>query len=319
MEYDLPQVEKEFMEAIEFLKGFNIVDSEYFINEAIRKNKKILAEGAQGSLLDVDFGSYPFVTSSNTMTAGACTGLGIAPKHVGKVFGIFKAYCTRVGSGPFPTEQFNEDGELIRKRGNEFGSTTGRPRRCGWIDLPALRYAIMLNGVTELLMMKADVLDSFEEIKVCTHYKLADGTLTDRIPYDMNAEAFEPVYTSLKGWNKDLTGVTKLSAFPVELNQYIAYLEKELHVPITVISVGPDRIQTIERKAKSSNKAKPAAKAKSSTVASKKSTSKKTKPVVKKSAVAKPAKKVKTTAAKKTKPVVAKKSAKKPATKKLAR
>ncbi|HVD97142.1 MAG TPA: adenylosuccinate synthase [Cytophagaceae bacterium] len=244
-EYDLPALEKDFFEAIEFIKKFNIVDSEYFINDCIKNNQTILAEGAQGSLLDIDFGSYPFVTSSNTMAAGACTGLGIAPAHVGNVFGIFKAYCTRVGGGPFPTELLNEEGETLRKEGNEFGSTTGRPRRCGWIDLPALKYAIMLSGVTEMLMMKADVLNSFKEIKVCTHYKLTDGTLTDMLPYDLCDQNYEPVYKTMKGWNCSLQGISSYENLPAELSDYISFLESQLNVPITVVSVGPDRTQTI--------------------------------------------------------------------------
>jgi len=244
-EYDLAATEKDFFEAIEFLKSLNLVDSEYLINKYIDENTTILAEGAQGSLLDVDFGSYPFVTSSNTMAAGACTGLGVAPKHIGKVYGIFKAYCTRVGGGPFPTELLNEDGETLRKEGNEFGSTTGRPRRCGWIDLPALKYAIMLNGVTHLLMMKADVLNSFKEIKVCTHYKLKNGDQVDCLSYDVMEDGIEPVYETLKGWNKSLTGITEFDDLPSELLKYIEYLEKALNVPVTVVSVGPDRKQTI--------------------------------------------------------------------------
>jgi adenylosuccinate synthase len=246
-EYDLTEVENDFFSAIEFLKGFNLIDSEYLINDLIKSNYTILAEGAQGSLLDIDFGSYPFVTSSSTMAAGACTGLGIAPKHVGNVYGIFKAYCTRVGSGPFPTELNNVVGEKIRKEGNEFGSTTGRPRRCGWIDLPALKYAIMLNGVTHLLMMKADVLNSFEEISVCTHYKLPSGKLIDCLPYDMNDEVMEPVYKTLKGWNCDLSKVKNLEELPEALFNYISFLETELEVPITILSIGPDRTQTIVR------------------------------------------------------------------------
>jgi len=244
-EYDLPALEKDFFEAVEFIKNFNLIDSEYFINEAIQNKQTILAEGAQGSLLDIDFGSYPFVTSSNTMAPGACTGLGIAPAHIGKVFGIFKAYCTRVGSGPFPTEQLNEEGDTLRKEGNEFGSTTGRPRRCGWIDLPALKYAIMLNGVTEMLMMKADVLNSFKEIKVCTHYKLKDGSLTDKLPYDLCDESYEAVYKVVKGWNCSLSGISSFDNLPKELSDYIALLENELKVPISVVSVGPDRTETI--------------------------------------------------------------------------
>jgi adenylosuccinate synthase len=244
-EYTLEETEKDFFDAIEFLKGFNLVDSEYMINDAIRSKQTILAEGAQGSLLDVDFGSYPFVTSSTTMAAGACTGLGIAPAHVGEVFGIFKAYCTRVGGGPFPTELDNAEGETLRKVGNEFGSTTGRPRRCGWIDLPALKYAIMLNGVTQMLMMKADVLNSFKTIKICTHYKLKNGKLTEMLPYDIMEEIAEPVYVEKKGWNCDLKGRNSYGELPAELLDYVSFLEKELQVPISVISVGPDRIQTI--------------------------------------------------------------------------
>jgi adenylosuccinate synthase len=204
-----------------------------------------LAEGAQGSLLDVDFGSYPFVTSSNTTCAGVCTGLGIAPSKIGQVYGIFKAYCTRVGEGPFPTELFDEVGEKIRKNGNEYGATTGRSRRCGWIDLPALKYAIMINGVTQLTMMKVDVLDDFDEINICTHYKLKNGTLTDAMPFDLCNEDILPVYKTMKGWNTDLTGVTDYKSLPSELIDYINYLEEELKVPINIVSVGPNRKQTI--------------------------------------------------------------------------
>ncbi|TAH25745.1 MAG: adenylosuccinate synthase [Cytophagales bacterium] len=245
--FDFLEVEKDFFKAVEFLKTFNLVDSEYMINDAINNKKSILAEGAQGSLLDIDFGSYPFVTSSNTMTAGACTGLGIAPKNIGKVFGIFKAYCTRVGSGPFPSELNDIDGETLRKKGNEFGSTTGRARRCGWIDLPALKYAIMLNGVSNLLMMKADVLNEFEEIKVCTHYKLSNGELTDKLPYDVVEEHIEPIFKTIKGWNCSLSGISDASNLPLALKDYITYLEQELRVPITLVSVGPDRVETILR------------------------------------------------------------------------
>ena len=244
-EYDLTESEKEFFDAVEFIKKFNIIDSEYVINDSIKNKETILAEGAQGSLLDIDFGSYPFVTSSTTMAAGACTGLGIAPSSVGNVFGIFKAYCTRVGGGPFPTELLNIEGETLRKEGNEFGSTTGRPRRCGWIDLPALKYAIMLSGVTELMMMKADVLNSFKEIKVCTHYKLSNGNIVDTLPFDITEEKFEPVYKTMKGWNQSLAGINNYDAFPAELSDYIKLLEDELHVPITIVSVGPDRTETI--------------------------------------------------------------------------
>jgi adenylosuccinate synthase len=244
IEFNWPELEAQFFEAIAFLKEFNLIDSEYFINEELKKGSTILAEGAQGSLLDIDFGSYPFVTSSNTVTAGACTGLGIAPSRIGEVFGIFKAYSTRVGSGPFPTELLDEEGEKMRKQGNEFGSTTGRPRRCGWIDLPSLKYSIMINGVTQLLMMKADVLDAFPTIKVCTHYKLSDGTITEALPYESITQKITPVYTDLKGWNTSLVGVTNES-MPNELKDYILYLEKALEVPITVVSIGPDRSQTI--------------------------------------------------------------------------
>lgn len=246
-EYQLDEIEKDFFDAIEFLKGFNLVDSEYMINHLIKTKHTILAEGAQGSLLDIDFGSYPFVTSSSTMAAGACTGLGIAPVHIGNVYGIFKAYCTRVGSGPFPTELNNALGETLRKEGNEFGSTTGRPRRCGWIDLPALKYAIMLNGVTHLLMMKADVLNCFEEIQICTHYKLPSGDLIDTLPYDLTDEIIEPVYKSMKGWNCSLKDVNSFDALPEALEKYIQYLEAQLEVPVTVLSMGPDRTQTIIR------------------------------------------------------------------------
>jgi len=246
IEYNWPELEKQFFEAISFLKDFNLIDSEYFINDELKKNSSVLAEGAQGSLLDIDFGSYPFVTSSNTVTAGACTGLGIAPSKVGEVYGIFKAYSTRVGSGPFPTELLNEEGERMRKEGNEFGSTTGRPRRCGWIDLPSLKYSIMINGVTQLLMMKADVLSIFPVIKACTHYKLADGTVTESLPYEFVDQKIVPVYTELPGWNTTLSG-TQESDLPTNLLAYVSFLEKSLDVPISLISIGPDRTQTILR------------------------------------------------------------------------
>jgi adenylosuccinate synthase len=249
IEYNWPELEKQFSEAVSFLKSFNLIDSEYFINDELKKNSSVLAEGAQGSLLDIDFGSYPFVTSSNTVTAGACTGLGIAPSKIGEVYGIFKAYSTRVGSGPFPTELVNEEGERMRKEGNEFGSTTGRPRRCGWIDLPSLKYSIMINGVTQLLMMKADVLSIFPIIKVCTHYKLADGSITETMPYEFVNQKIVPVYTELPGWNTPLSG-TNESDLPANLLSYVAFLEKSLGVPISLISIGPDRSQTILRKNK---------------------------------------------------------------------
>jgi len=243
----LSELEKVFFEAVEFFKTLNLVDSEYEVNGYLVSGKKVLAEGAQGSLLDIDFGSYPFVTSSTTMAAGACTGLGVAPSKIGEVFGIFKAYCTRVGSGPFPTELFDEVGQAMRKEGNEFGSTTGRPRRCGWIDLPALRYSIMINGVTQLFMMKADVLNIFKEIQVCTHYKLADGSVVDKLTYELNTAEVEPVYKTLPGWNKSLSDVGSYEQFPKELKDYVSFLEKELGVPIKMVSVGPDRKQTILR------------------------------------------------------------------------
>jgi adenylosuccinate synthase len=245
-EYSLDEMETAWFEGIEVLKTLTFIDSENYLHKAIREDKKILAEGAQGSLLDIDFGSYPFVTSSNTVAAGACTGLGVAPNSIGSAFGIFKAYCTRVGSGPFPTELDNEVGERMRKEGNEFGSTTGRARRCGWLDIPALRYACRLNGITELYMMKADILSIFEEIHVCTHYKI-NGVQTDEMPYDLLDGKVEPVYTTLKGWNTDLTQIRTIEAFPKELSDYIAFIEKELEVPITYVSVGPDREQTIVR------------------------------------------------------------------------
>ncbi len=245
--YDWAALETQFMDAVNFLRQFKLIDSEYFINNELKSGSTILAEGAQGSLLDIDFGSYPFVTSSNTVTAGACTGLGVAPSHIGEVYGIFKAYSTRVGSGPFPTELLDEEGDLMRKQGNEFGSTTGRPRRCGWIDLPSLKYSIMINGVTQLLMMKADVLNIFKTIKVCTKYKLSDGSITETVPYELVNEKIEPIYTEVKGWNTSLENITN-DHMPVELADYIRLLETALNVPITLLSTGPDRKQTIHRK-----------------------------------------------------------------------
>ncbi|MCZ4409236.1 adenylosuccinate synthase [Cryomorphaceae bacterium 1068] len=245
-EYDITEKEKAWFEGIAVIKGLTLIDSEHELNQALKAGKKILAEGAQGSLLDIDFGSYPFVTSSNTIAAGACTGLGVAPNRIGEVIGIFKAYCTRVGSGPFPTELFDETGERLRKEGHEFGATTGRPRRCGWIDLPALKYAIMINGVTMLNMTKADVLSIFDEIKVCTHY-IYRGEKIDYLPYDVTGEKIEPVYDSVPGWKKDLTQLNSEEDFPQELSDYVDYLEKALETPITVVSVGPDRNQTIVR------------------------------------------------------------------------
>ncbi len=245
--YDLASMEPEWFAAIESLKKYQQIESEHYINDAYKNNKAILAEGAQGSLLDIDFGSYPFVTSSNTICAGACTGLGIAPNRIGKVFGIFKAYCTRVGSGPFPTELHDEIGDKIRNNGREFGSVTGRPRRTGWLDLPALKYAVMINGVTELMMMKADILSGFETIQVCTHYNY-QGKKIDYLPYDCSPELLSPVYTSLKGWNQDLTGLSSPEQMPEALNEYISFIEKEVGVPISIVSVGPDRTQTLMRK-----------------------------------------------------------------------
>ena len=245
-EYNLTASEKEWFESIEALKSLKHIESEHFMNDALRNNKKVLAEGAQGSLLDIDFGSYPFVTSSNTVCAGACTGLGIAPNKIGKVFGIFKAYCTRVGSGPFPTELDDETGEQMRKKGNEFGSTTGRARRCGWLDIPALKYACTINGVTQLIMMKADVLSIFDTINICTHYSYKEKII-DYLPYDHSSESIKPIYKQLKGWNKDLTGLNSPEAMPAELNNYIDFIESELNIPITIVSVGPDRTQTLIR------------------------------------------------------------------------
>ena len=242
--YDLPALEKEWMAGIEVLKSLDAVDSEHFLNNALLAGKKILAEGAQGTMLDIDFGTYPFVTSSNTVTAGTCTGLGIAPNKIGSVIGIFKAYCTRVGSGPFPTELLDEVGESIRQEGREFGSTTGRPRRCGWIDLVQLKYAIMINGVTELSMMKADILSIFDTIKICTHYEI-DGEKISDFPYDVNDLDVKPIYIEMDGWKKDLTALSQYNDAPIELKNYVEYLEKELNVPITLVSVGPDRKQTL--------------------------------------------------------------------------
>ncbi len=248
LDFDLDSLEKEFFAAVEVLTSLPLIDSEQYFAEAQKQEKKILAEGAQGSLLDIDFGTYPFVTSSNTTAAGACTGLGIAPNKIENVIGIFKAYATRVGSGPFPTELFDNDGETLGRVGNEFGATTGRARRCGWIDLVALKYAITINGVTELNMMKADVLSGFEQIKVCTHYEY-NGEKIAHLPFDIDAKYVKPIYETLEGWQEDLTGIKSANELPNALNHYIEYLEKHLEVPITVVSVGPDRTQTLFRKA----------------------------------------------------------------------
>ena len=245
----LPEKEEAFFASVEFLKQFNFVDSEYLINQVLEDGLSVLAEGAQGSMLDIDFGSYPFVTSSNTTTAGACTGLGISPRQIGEVFGIFKAYCTRVGSGPFPTELLDEEGEKMRQEGREFGATTGRPRRCGWLDLPALKYAIMINGVTQLIMMKVDVLNIFDTINICTHYKLPDGTTTDQVPYDLCDAGITPVYKEMNGWATTLENLHNYDELPEALSTYIGFLEAELGLPISFISTGPDRQAIIHREA----------------------------------------------------------------------
>jgi adenylosuccinate synthase len=246
IQYNLAEMENEFFEAIETLKKLQFIDSEAYLFQALKDGKSILAEGAQGSLLDVDFGTYPFVTSSNTTAAGACTGLGIAPNKIKDVYGIFKAYTTRVGSGPFPTELFDEVGETMARIGNEFGSVTGRKRRCGWLDLVALKYAVQINGVTQLMMMKGDVLSGFEELKVCTAYKYR-GEIIDHLPYNIEEENVSPVYKSFKGWHADLTGLTQYADLPTELKDYVSFIEAEVGVPIKIISVGPDRTQTISR------------------------------------------------------------------------
>lgn len=245
IQYDLEALEKEWFEGVEKMKQYKVIDSEYHINKHISNGGSVLAEGAQGSLLDIDFGSYPYVTSSNTICAGACTGLGIAPQQIGDVYGIFKAYCTRVGSGPFPTELFDNDGQKLRDNGNEYGSVTGRPRRCGWIDLVALRYTIMINGVNKLVMMKSDVLDSFDTIKACVSYTV-DGIETEDLPFDIS-ETIKPNYIDIPGWKADMTSMRSENEFPEEFNNYITFLEEELGVPISIVSVGPDRSQTIIR------------------------------------------------------------------------
>lgn len=244
-DYDITEVEAKWLEGIEYLRQFKIIDSEHVINKALKSGKTLLCEGAQGTMLDVDFGSYPFVTSSNTICAGACAGLGIGPNKVGEVYGIMKAYCTRVGAGPFPTELFDATGDRIRQLGHEYGAVTGRERRCGWIDLVALRYSIMINGVTKLIMMKSDVLDDFDTIKACVAYKCDGQTVTD-FPFSIEGN-IEPVYKELKGWNKDMTKMTREDEFPKEFKDYVDFLEKELETPIAIISIGPDREQTIIR------------------------------------------------------------------------
>ncbi len=244
-DYDITQLEKDWMEGIEYLKQFTFIDSEHQINGYLKDDKSVLAEGAQGTMLDIDFGSYPFVTSSNTVCAGACTGLGIAPNKIGDVYGIFKAYCTRVGSGPFPTELFDETGDKMCDIGHEFGSVTGRRRRCGWIDLVALKYAIMINGVTQLIMMKSDVLDTFDTIKACVAYDI-DGKETEEFPFEIN-DNVKPIYVELPGWQTDMTKMQSENEFPEEFNQYVSFLEDQLQTPIKIVSVGPDREQTIIR------------------------------------------------------------------------
>lgn len=241
---DLLQMEEDWFNAIDQLKTMNLIDSEHYLNSALRARKKILAEGAQGSLLDIDFGSYPFVTSSTTTCAGSCTGLGIAPNRINKVFGIFKAYCTRVGSGPFPTELFDSIGEELRANGHEFGATTGRPRRCGWLDIPALKYAVEINGVTNLIMMKSDVLSGFDIIKICTHYNY-QGEIIDHLPYSSEDGLIEPVYTEMPGWKEDLTSLESYEQMPETFKSYIKFVEDQIGVPISILSVGPNRTQTI--------------------------------------------------------------------------
>lgn len=244
-EYDLASIEKDWFEGLECLKKFTFIDSEHYINDCLKDGKSVLCEGAQGTMLDIDFGSYPFVTSSNTVCAGACTGLGVAPRSIGNVYGIFKAYCTRVGSGPFPTELFDEIGDSMREKGHEFGSVTGRPRRCGWIDLVALKYAIMINGVTDLIMMKSDVMDNFETINACVAYEI-DGKITETFPFDLSNGA-KPIFTELPGWQTEMSQMHSEDEFPEEFNNYLSFLEDELKVKIKIVSVGPDRDQTIER------------------------------------------------------------------------
>lgn len=244
-DFELEVSENDFFMAIEFLKEFKLIDSEYYVNEKLRADNAVLAEGAQGSLLDIDFGSYPFVTSSNTMVAGACTGLGIAPSAVGEVYGIFKAYCTRVGSGPFPTELNTEIGEKLREVGHEVGATTGRPRRTGWLDLPALKYSVMINGVTQLFMMKADILGYFDEIKICTSYKLDSGEETEQLSFEMMSQDVEPIYKTFESWDTFDAIPTSLDELPFQLKKYIRFIEEEVGVPITVVSMGPDRTETV--------------------------------------------------------------------------
>ncbi|HDZ41198.1 MAG TPA: adenylosuccinate synthase [Bacteroidetes bacterium] len=239
----IEEYEKEWFEGIELLKKFRIINTEYYINKSLNEEKRILAEGAQGTMLDIDFGSYPYVTSSNTISAGACSGMGVSPRKTGRIYGIFKAYCTRVGSGPFPTELHNKTGQKLRDNGYEYGSTTGRPRRCGWLDMPALKYSCMINGVTSLFMTKADVLTGFEKIKVCTAYKTGNS-FVEELPFDVNAD-IEPVYIEMKGWSEDITGIREYDMLPAALKEYVSFIEKETGIPVNIVSVGPDRSETI--------------------------------------------------------------------------
>ena len=244
--YNIAEMEREWFKALEYLKNFKLIDSEHVVNEFLQDDKSVLAEGAQGTLLDIDFGSYPYVTSSNTICAGCCSGLGIAPRNIGDVYGIFKAYCTRVGEGPFPTELKDQTGEEMCERGHEFGSVTGRKRRCGWIDLVALRYSIMINGVTKLIMMKSDVLDTFDKIKACVAYRINGEEMT-KFPFEVAEVDVEPIYVEIDGWKTDMTNMKSENEFPEEFNAYLTFLEEELNVPIVIVSVGPDRAQTIVR------------------------------------------------------------------------
>mgnify|MGYP006281545883 CR=1 FL=1 len=246
LDFELSEFEKEWFEGIDMLKKFRILNTEYFINKELNEGKKILAEGAQGTMLDIDFGSYPFVTSSNTISGGACSGMGISPRTIGNIFGIFKAYCTRVGEGPFPTELNNEKGKELQDKGHEYGATTGRPRRCGWLDLPALKYSCMINGITSLFLTKSDVLSGFDKIKVCTSYKI-NNSLSEELPYDINAD-IEPVYIEMDGWKEDITGIRHYDNLPAGLKEYVSYIENQTGIPVDIISVGPDRSQTIVRK-----------------------------------------------------------------------
>ena len=243
--YTLSEAESQFWEAVSMLRKMQLIDSEYFINKKLEQDVTILAEGAQGSLLDIDFGSYPFVTSSTTTAAGACTGLGVAPGRIGEVFGIFKAYCTRVGGGPFVTELTDPTGDFLRAQGHEFGATTGRPRRCGWLDIPALKYAITINGATQLFMMKADVLNQLDTLQVCTHYRMVDGSVIDYIPFEICDQTIEPIYQSFEGWKSNLDGIDSFGKLPSALRRYIEFIEESVNVPINIVSVGPKRKETI--------------------------------------------------------------------------